>query len=118
MVEVQRPWGSFKIVEIGEDYWVKILTLNPKARISLQSHENRNERWVVLTGFAFVECIEDEKASDCDLEEGDSIYIPKGVTHRVTNLEKITPLIILETAHGVCDEEDITRYEDDYGRAD
>ena len=110
--EVFRPWGKYDTVDAGEDYQVKRLTVNPGAKLSLQMHHHRAEHWVVVSGSA--------KVTNGDetflLSQNESTYIPKGVKHALENPEEI-PLEIIEVQSGCyLGEDDIIRFEDNYGR--
>ena len=108
-----RPWGSFTNIEKGRSWQVKKLEINPNCSISLQMHKHRSEHWVIVSGKAKVEI--DEKTSF--LRKNESIYIPLGSKHRLTNPYE-SPLIIIEVQSGeYLGEDDITRFEDNYGRA-
>ena len=108
----KRPWGNWKIIDTGLGYQVKRITVLPNKRLSLQSHKLRKEHWVVVSGEAEVEV--DSKVTT--LLRGESIDIPLGATHRLTN-DKEIDLIINEIQFGdYLGEDDIIRYEDDFGR--
>ncbi len=108
----KRPWGNWKIIDTGIGYQVKKITVLSKKRLSLQSHKCRKEHWVVVLGEAEVEI--DSKVSK--LTRGESIDIPLGSIHRLTNNKEID-LIIIEIQFGdYLGEDDIIRYEDDFGR--
>ena len=107
-----RPWGSFTSIEKGSTWQVKKLELKPKASISLQMHKYRSEHWIVVNGQAKVEL--DDKISF--LNKNESTYIPSGSTHRLSNPGNV-PLILIEVQSGTyIGEDDIVRFEDDYGR--
>ncbi len=107
-----RPWGSFTSIEKGESWQVKRLEIKPKASLSLQMHHHRAEHWVVVNGTAKIEI--DEKISI--LSENESIYVPLGSKHRLSNPGKL-PLILIEIQSGnYLGEDDIVRFEDNYGR--
>ena len=108
-----RPWGSFTNIEQGGSWQVKKLEINPNCSISLQMHNHRSEHWIIVNGKAKVEI--DNKTSF--LKKNESIYIPLGSKHRLTNPCK-SPLIIIEVQSGeYLGEDDIIRFEDNYGRA-
>ena len=110
---VYRPWGSYTSLEAGETYQVKRINVNPGARLSLQSHRRRAENWVVVEGEALV-TIDDREIT---VKKGESAYIPKGARHRMEN-RGLKPLALIEVQNGdYLGEDDIERYEDDYGRA-
>lgn len=111
-LEVNRPWGSFKILSQGEGYLVKHLTVLPGHKISLQSHDKRTENWVVVKGRANVE--RDEQG--IELNVGETISILPGQKHRLSN-ESDTALDIIEVQTGSeLSEDDIVRYDDQYFR--
>lgn len=109
---VYRPWGSYECVESGNNFKVKRLVVLPGAKMSLQKHEQRAEHWVVVEGTASV--IKDEQ--ELELQTNESIFIPVGVKHRIANATQ-TDLVIIEVQTGTyLEEDDITRFEDVYGR--
>ncbi len=108
-----RPWGCFTNIEKGNSWQVKKLEIKPNSSISLQMHHHRSEHWIVVNGQAKVEI--NQKISI--LNKNESIYIPKGSKHRLSNPRK-TPLILIEVQSGeYLGEDDIVRFEDNYGRA-
>ncbi len=109
----ERPWGSWELLAMGPGYKVKRLIVKPGQRLSLQFHHHRSEHWVVVQGTATV-IRDDERLV---LRPDDSTYIPRRGRHRIMN-EGTEPLVIIEVQVGTCDEDDIVRLEDDYGRAD
>ena len=110
---VHRPWGSYTILEEGPGYKVKRVTVLPGGRLSLQMHYKRSEHWVVITGMARVTC--GEKVTN--LGPGKSTTIPVKTKHRLENPGKV-PLEIIEVQNGpYLGEDDIVRYQDDYGRS-
>tara|TARA_B100000212_G_scaffold339336_1_gene317623 strand:+ start:5575 stop:7029 length:1455 start_codon:yes stop_codon:yes gene_type:complete len=112
--QVYRPWGSYLAIADGSNWQVKRINVNPGASLSLQKHNFRTEHWIIVSGVASVE-IGDEKKI---LKKNESTYIPLGIRHRLSNPgEKI--LILIEVQSGsYLGEDDIFRYEDDYGRKD
>lgn len=107
-----RPWGSWHSLDVGEGYQIKRIHVSPSSRLSLQSHEHRSEHWVVIKGEATCEI--DGSVSVVGL--GDSVDIPLGAKHRLGN-QGTEELIIVEVQLGdYTGEDDIRRYEDDYGR--
>ena len=110
--KVFRPWGWYDTIDIGVNFKVKRIQVNPGASLSLQKHKFRSEHWVVVTGVATI-INGDNKF---ELKKNESTYIAVGVKHRLSNLEKI-PLEIIEVQTGTkVIEEDIIRYEDSYFR--
>ncbi|MFK5926909.1 MAG: mannose-1-phosphate guanylyltransferase/mannose-6-phosphate isomerase [Desulfuromusa sp.] len=109
---VNRPWGDYEGVDAGERFQVKRIMVNPGASLSLQKHHHRAEHWIVVKGTAKVTCGEKIMI----LSENQSTYIPLGEIHRLENPGKI-PLEIIEVQSGsYLGEDDIIRFEDNYGR--
>lgn len=112
-VKVFRPWGNYESVENGERYQMKRITVNPGASLSMQMHYHRAEHWIVVKGTALVHRGDEELL----LGENESTYIPLGTRHRLTNPGKL-PLELVEVQVGTyLGEDDIVRFDDDYGRA-
>lgn len=110
---VHRPWGSYTILEEGPGYKVKRISVLPGGRLSLQLHHKRSEHWVVIKGTARVTC--GDKVSN--LGPGKSTAIPVETKHRLENPGTV-PLEIIEVQNGpYLGEDDIVRYQDDYGRS-
>ncbi|WP_366656688.1 mannose-1-phosphate guanylyltransferase/mannose-6-phosphate isomerase [Fodinicurvata sp. EGI_FJ10296] len=111
---VYRPWGFYQSVHRGERFQVKRITVTPGAQLSLQKHYHRAEHWVVVNGTAMV-TRDDEKIM---VRENESIYLPLGCTHRLENPGKV-PLNLIEVQSGAyLGEDDIVRFDDQYGRTD
>lgn len=111
-VEVERPWGSYLVLEEGMGYKVKVIKVNPKKRLSLQSHNLRSEHWVVIKGKAKV-VVNDKEFL---LKEGESIFVSKKSKHRLENPFN-SLLEIIEVQNGkYLEEDDIIRFDDDYNR--
>jgi mannose-1-phosphate guanylyltransferase/mannose-6-phosphate isomerase len=109
---VDRPWGSYRSVDAGERFQVKRLVVKPGGRLSAQTHHHRSEHWVVVRGTARV-TLGAETRLVC---ENESVYIPAGTLHRLENSGKL-PLHLIEVQTGsYLGEDDIVRYDDDYGR--
>jgi len=109
---MHRPWGSYQDIDRGERFRAKRLSVKPDGRLSLQSHKRRAEHWVVVKGVA--EVVLDGKI--ITLHENESIYIPIGGVHRLSNPGK-EPLEVVEVQTGdYLEEDDIVRYEDIYAR--
>jgi mannose-1-phosphate guanylyltransferase/mannose-6-phosphate isomerase len=110
--EVHRPWGCYSSIATGSRYQVKQLTVKPGASLSLQMHHHRAEHWVVVRGTAAVQVGELEQL----ITENESVYIPIGEKHRLSNPGKM-PLELIEVQSGsYLDEDDIVRFEDLYQR--
>ncbi|MCI0530099.1 MAG: mannose-1-phosphate guanylyltransferase/mannose-6-phosphate isomerase [Nitrospira sp.] len=109
---VYRPWGSYTVLEEDQGYKIKRLEVKPGARLSLQLHNHRSEHWVVVSGVARVTCGE----RVYDVKANESTYIPMGTRHRIENPGN-QPLQIIEVQNGsYLGEDDIVRFDDDYGR--
>ena len=107
-----RPWGSYTVLEEGDRYKIKRLTVLPGKKLSLQMHYHRSEHWVVVRGTAKV--IVGEK--EILLRPGESTFIPAGVKHRLENPGKVV-LEVIETQIGeYLGEDDIVRFDDEFGR--
>ncbi|MDH1706017.1 mannose-1-phosphate guanylyltransferase/mannose-6-phosphate isomerase [Acinetobacter johnsonii] len=110
--EINRPWGKYDSIDIGERYQVKRITVNPKGKLSLQLHHHRAEHWVVVKGTAKVTNGEKQYY----VTENESTFIPLGVIHSLENPGYI-PLELIEIQSGsYLGEDDIVRIKDDYGR--
>lgn len=108
---VERPWGRFEQFVSNERVTVKIITVEPGHRLSLQTHDRRGESWLLL-----------DEPLDITVGErtwsavaGERVWVPVGSQHRIGNSGS-RPARILEIAHGHFDEADIVRLDDDYAR--
>lgn len=111
--KVYRPWGWYDSIDFGPRFQVKRIVVNPGGVLSLQMHHHRAEHWIVVSGTARVTKGEESLL----LAENESTYIPLGVTHRLENPGKL-PLELIEVQSGsYLGENDIVRFEDNYGRA-
>ena len=108
-----RPWGSFTVLDEGEGFKVKRISVNPGHKLSLQYHHHRSEHWTVVQGEASVTLGEDIK----QLKINESIYIPLKEKHALANEgEELMQLIEVQLGDYL-GEDDIVRLEDRYGRA-
>ena len=108
----ERPWGWYDVIDEGDRYKVKNIEVKPGSSLSLQVHHHRAEHWVVVEGTAMVHLNNDKQL----LSENQSTFIPLGCKHRLSNPGKI-PLKIIEVQSGpYLDEDDIERFDDDFGR--
>lgn len=105
-----RPWGNFRQFTHNEPSTVKIITVKAGESLSLQSHTKRSEFWKIIAGQGTVEI--DDTVHEAKI--GDEFMIPVGSKHRLSGQ---TDVQVLEVAIGDFAEDDITRYEDKYGRA-
>ena len=112
--ETTRPWGQYEILSSGATYKVKKIIVNPLGRISYQSHDFRNEMWVIVSGTGLITIDEIQNS----VSYGSVICIPKKSKHRIENTSVKEQLIFIEVQTGSSFEEgDIIRYSDDYGRS-
>ena len=109
---VKKPWGEYKNIYFNENFIVKILTIYPKSKISLQYHKYRSEHWVVTSGIAHIT----KGKQKYILKENESIFIEVAEIHRIDNQEE-NNLVIVEVQTGrKISENDIIRLDDIYGR--
>jgi len=109
---VERPWGSYTVLEKGEGYKIKRVVLNPGAKLSLQLHRKRSEHWVVVSETAKVT----RESETYLVHTNESTYIPINTKHRLENPGEVV-LQIIEVQNGdYLEEDDIERFEDVYGR--
>jgi mannose-6-phosphate isomerase len=108
-----RPWGSFEVLsDSAADHKVKCIIVLPGKRLSLQLHHKRSEHWFVVKGKGVVTVGEDL----IDVLEGTALDIPVETKHRIENTGDVD-LIFVEIQTGdYFGEDDIERFEDDYGR--
>ena len=109
---VNRPWGAYEGLDDGDGFLVKRITVNPGASLSLQRHNHRAEHWVVVRGTAEVTC---ENVVQT-LTANQSLYIPVGDKHRLSNpADDLLEIIEVQTGE-LLSEDDIERFDDQYGR--
>ena len=110
---VNRPWGSYSVLESSDRYKMKRIVVKPGKRLSLQKHLHRSEHWVVISGAATV-TVGDKVFL---VRPNESTYIPAGEVHRLQNEGKL-PRVIVEIQVGeYTGEDDIIRVEDDFNRS-
>ena len=109
MIE-HRPWGTYEVLLDKPDHKVKEIYVKPNHRFSLQYHEHREEHWVIVEGIGIITQGEIESI----IRPGEYAYIPKGSIHRLHGGDE--GITFIEVQKGVCEEDDIIRIEDDYGR--
>jgi mannose-1-phosphate guanylyltransferase/mannose-6-phosphate isomerase len=111
--QVFRPWGDYRGLDTGSRFQVKHISVKPGGILSLQMHHHRAEHWIVVEGTARVTCGEKVFL----LNENESTFIPLGTKHRLENPGMI-PLRLIEVQSGAyLGEDDIVRFEDNYGRS-
>ncbi len=110
---VHRPWGTYTVLGEGSGFKIKRIEVKPGTSLSLQMHHHRSEHWVVVSGIA--------KVTNGDRElfvnTNESTYIPAGHKHRLENTGVLNLVIIEVQSGGYLGEDDIVRFEDNYGRA-
>ena len=109
----KRPWGSFTVLDDADDYKVKRLDVLPGKRLSYQRHFRRAEHWFVVRGIAKVTL----NGNEILVKTGESLNVATGDAHRIENPDASEMLILIETQTGeYFGEDDIERFEDDFGR--
>jgi mannose-1-phosphate guanylyltransferase/mannose-6-phosphate isomerase len=109
---VDRPWGSYTVLEEGARYKIKRIVVSPGARLSRQMHHHRSEHWVVVAGTALITV----GGKTFNIHPNESAYVPMSTEHRIENPGKL-PLHIIEVQNGeYIKEDDIVRFDDDFGR--
>jgi len=109
---VDRPWGRFEQFLSNAVGTVKVITVEPRQRLSLQRHQLRDEMWRVLDGPVDIR-VED---TEWRAESGETIWVPRTALHRMGNSSD-QRVRVLEIGFGTFDEDDIERLDDDYQRA-
>lgn len=109
-----RPWGYYDSLYMGSRAQVKELHIKPGAKLSLQEHKQRAEHWVVISGIARI--TRDGVTEDVSINQ--SVYVPIGCKHRIENATDEELKIIEVQSGDYLGEDDIIRYDDDFGRID
>ena len=110
---VSRPWGTYTVLEEGPRFKIKRIVVKPGAKLSLQMHHHRNEHWVVVEGMAKVT---NNGSGSHLVAKNESTFIAAGHRHRLEN-PGVIDLVIIEVQSGeYLGEDDIVRFEDQYGR--
>ena len=108
----ERPWGNYQVLDEGPGFKVKRITVHPGKRLSLQKHARREEHWVVVAGHG-VATLDDERV---EIGPRDAVDVRTGAVHRIENTGA-EPFVMIEVQHGeYLGEDDIVRFEDDFGR--
>ncbi len=107
-----RPWGRFEILKNETHYKSKIIRVDAGQKISYQSHALRSEHWILVKGSATVVLNDQE----IPVQAGEHIFIPQGAKHRIINSTNTDVEFIEVQVGSYFGEEDIVRYQDDYGR--
>jgi mannose-6-phosphate isomerase-like protein (cupin superfamily) len=104
-----RPWGWFEIIQEEPGYKIKKLFVEAGKRLSLQKHKLRDEHWMVLSGIGIAEV----DSKEINLASGNHVFVSNNSQHRICAIEDLT---LIEVQLGICDENDIIRFQDDFGR--
>ena len=109
---VHRPWGTYTVLQEDTDFKIKRIEVKPGGRLSLQMHHHRSEHWIVVSGMAKV------VNGDAELfvRTNESTYIPAGFKHRLENPGMLNLVMIEVQSGNYLAEDDIVRFEDNYGR--
>ncbi len=107
-----RPWGTYQTMVLESGYQVKILTVLPGGRLSLQRHFKRSEHWVVVDGAPTITLGDMKKQYTRD----QAVYIPLECLHRIENLTEQRCVLIEVQVGDYLGEDDIERIDDVYGR--
>ncbi len=111
---VHRPWGSYEVLKDDPLCKVKKIIVKPTMRLSLQRHQRRSEHWFVVQGTATV--TRDDEV--IEIPSGRAVDIPCAARHRAANVSRTEDLVFIEIQTGeYFGEDDIERFEDDFGRA-
>ncbi len=108
-----RPWGNYRVLFQEPGVWVKRVEVKPKSRLSLQKHEKRSEKWIVVSGKG-IAVVNSKKTA---VKPGSVVDVPLGAIHRIGNTGSKALLVFIEVACGsYLGEDDIIRLKDDYNR--
>ncbi len=113
-----KPWGYYETLCRGVSYLVKRIVIYPRHRFSLQKHNGRDEYWNFVSGKGVVikgDAVKSLVTINTPYSPVETIVIPKGILHRAENTGS-SNLVFIEIQVGNCDEDDIVRLADDYGR--
>ena len=110
---INKPWGYYEVLDSHEGFLIKKILVKPKEKLSLQSHNHRSEHWVVTKGKARVQ-LNDEFI---EMGPNDHVYIPVTALHRMENIGDEMVEFVETQIGDYLGEDDIVRYEDDFGRA-
>ena len=108
-----RPWGTWEVLDCGENFCVKKIKVIPGGKLSLQLHHHLDEHWIIVEGHAIVTLGEEKLLKKAN----DAIFIPVETKHRIQNDSSHDVVFIEVQAGDSLDENDIVRLEDVYGRA-
>jgi mannose-1-phosphate guanylyltransferase / mannose-6-phosphate isomerase len=109
---IHRPWGTYTVLEDGNGFKIKRIEVKTGASLSLQMHHHRSEHWIVVSGMAKV--VNGDR--ELFVNTNESTYIPAGHRHRLENPGLLNLVMIEVQSGGYLGEDDIVRFEDNYGR--
>jgi mannose-6-phosphate isomerase-like protein (cupin superfamily) len=109
---VEKPWGTYEVLLDSGNYIIKRIVVRPNGSLSLQSHEHRSEHWIIVEGEGVVH----RDREEFKLRRNESVHIPAGIKHRISNLTSSDVILIEVQIGDLLSENDIVRYEDIYGR--
>ena len=107
-----KPWGNYKTLLIEGNYQIKIITIEPGGKLSLQKHHHRCEHWIIVKGNLKVT----KGKSEIKKKENDYIFIEKEEVHRLENEGKNIAQLVEIQYGDYLGEDDIVRIDDKYGR--
>lgn len=110
-----RPWGKFYDWDGGKEWHLKTIVIKKGARLSLQSHKDRSEIWIVVEGKVRATVERGGCLVTATLSPGETLNIPARKKHRLASKTGAT---LVEVAFGKFNENDIKRFKDDYGRVE
>ena len=107
-----KALGKYFVINQGECFKVKRITVYPWGRLSLQYHNYRSEHWTIVSGIGSVKI----GNKNIIIKQNESVYIDKKEIHSIENKEN-NELVLIEVQHGkILEENDIVRISDIYGR--
>tara|TARA_B100001113_G_C20654376_1_gene424966 strand:- start:158 stop:490 length:333 start_codon:yes stop_codon:yes gene_type:complete len=107
---IRRPWGTYQVLIDEPDYKVKKIFVYPNQRFSLQYHNCREEHWIIVQGIGKIT----QGDTETIIRPGEYAFIPQKGIHRLDGGDE--GVLFIEVQRGKCEEEDIVRINDDYGR--
>jgi len=107
-----RPWGTYQTLHLDAIYQIKIITVSPGGKLSLQKHSKRAEHWVVTEGQPTITIDDNVKV----YKTNDHVFIPIEALHRIENTTAEIAQIVEVQVGTYLGEDDIVRIDDIYGR--
>ena len=103
-----RPWGWREEIAVGTRFQVQEIEIKPGESMSRQSHVNRAEHWVVVSGTLSVEIDGETRL----MTENQSAYVPVGARHRLANPGRVPARVIEIQSGAYIGDDDIIRYDE------